>query len=435
LTQLSEHKSDNITVSVTKKPGTQVAFEIFVSPKATAAAYAKAVKSINKEVSLPGFRKGKAPEEFIVQNYGREIEAEWRELIIHTGFNEALQLIKEIHPFRRNEVKCSNIAKVSKEEGAQFTIEFEASPKVPQINLDEITLQDIPLPKVEEEDINDVVNDLRQRMASFEEVKENEPITEESYVSLDVEKLDEPKEILDEPKEMLCQDTLYTVHNMHNWMKNLILGKHVGDVVEGKSSLEESEQGDEAFTPIHCRITVKSLKKRVLPEVNDEFAKKVGAPSLEVLKKLIVNNLHEKAQENIQEQLRHQLDQIMLSKYDFDVPTSLVDDEVLDRLDSYKRTLEDRKIPEQEATKQLQEAEAELPEKVREQCKLFFIYIYFAGTKHLQVSPKEMQDEYPNMPIQEDLKARISQKILLRKARDFIISHVKKISNQLDPLS
>ena len=67
--EVSTVNNDNVTVTITKKPHCEIKFDIKVNPRPVAAAYQKALKNINKEVNIPGFRKGKAPEKLISEKY------------------------------------------------------------------------------------------------------------------------------------------------------------------------------------------------------------------------------------------------------------------------------------------------------------------------------------------------------------------------------
>ena len=99
--QQTEFKNDNVQVIVSRSKGSRVKLEINVSPLATQAAYKQAIKAVGKEISRPGFRKGKAPDNYILQNYKGHVESEWNNILLNTSFQEALDLTK-IYPFSKN---------------------------------------------------------------------------------------------------------------------------------------------------------------------------------------------------------------------------------------------------------------------------------------------------------------------------------------------
>ena len=111
-TSNQEVSNDNIKVVVTKTPGCRVTFDITVAPTGTQSAYTKAVRSVNKEVSLPGFRKGKAPEKLVIQHYGKHVDREWRNMVLNYAFEQAIELTK-LSPLHQEAVQAPEVKKIS----------------------------------------------------------------------------------------------------------------------------------------------------------------------------------------------------------------------------------------------------------------------------------------------------------------------------------
>ena len=100
----SEYKKDHIKVSVEDLPDSQVYVIATLSPSFSAEHYRSAIRNINKEVSVPGFRKGKAPENYIQQKFPSQIKKEWGDIMVESAFKETISLAN-IHPFNRESVK------------------------------------------------------------------------------------------------------------------------------------------------------------------------------------------------------------------------------------------------------------------------------------------------------------------------------------------
>jgi hypothetical protein len=66
---MTEYKNDRLTVNIETAPGCLVKLDARLSPKAVEEAYLKTVKDTNKQVSIPGFRKGKAPNDKIIKEF------------------------------------------------------------------------------------------------------------------------------------------------------------------------------------------------------------------------------------------------------------------------------------------------------------------------------------------------------------------------------
>ncbi|MBA3957401.1 MAG: trigger factor [Parachlamydiaceae bacterium] len=427
MTNTTEFKNENITVSVSKEPGARVTFNVSVSPEATKAAHAKAIKAVNQEVSVPGFRKGKAPEKFVMENYGKQVEAEWRELVLQTGLQEAMQLVKETRPYKRDGISCTGIKEISKEKGAQFTLEFEEAPQVPQINLSDISLKSIERQPVTQDQVNNILTDLQFRLAKWEDAQEK--ATEEDFVDLDIEKLDEPQ-------ENICKDARFAVKDMAAWMRKLIIGMKAGESVEATSERDPNQDPAAPFTPTNCHITVKAVKKALLPELSDEFAKKVGLGSLVELEERITADLNRKADQEMREGLHHQLDQMLLEKYHFELPLTLLKDEILHRKEDAIAWLVQSGASQDVVTKREQELEKTLPAQVENSCRLFFLFMAFSNQHKIAVTREEIAQELSKQILEgqrapadrnsKEVQDRLSQLIMLRKSRDYIVDHVKR---------
>lgn len=333
MSEAKEFKNDNMTVLVMEEPGCLIKLDISVSPTATKAAFSKAVKSINKEVSLPGFRKGRAPDDLVLTHYKKYVEDEWRDIVLNTAFSEALDLIQK-YPFNKNTTKQPHIKSVSKEEGAKFTIEFETAPTVPELVAENFTIPSIAKKEVSEADVKDFIEQMRLRMAEWNDV-EGRGIEEGDYVDLDIVSLDEPG-------LEICKDGRFKVSkkDMAKWMHKLLMGLTVGNSVEGLSEKDHKEEScsscgteghehhhhhhDDEFKPTNCRITLKAIKKPTLPELNEEFAKRTSSESIEQLHENARKRLESDAENEKNDKIKESLKKQIEENYTFEVPKSFV---------------------------------------------------------------------------------------------------------------
>lgn len=326
MSDAKEFKNEHLTVSLLEEPGCMVKLDISVSPEATKAAFLKALKSVNKEVSIPGFRKGRAPNDLVLSHYKKYVEEEWKDVVLNTAFSEAIELIEK-RPHNARAVKKPHVKSVSKEEGTQFTIEFETTPTVPDLDLSDFTLPEVSKQQVSEESVNEFIEELRLKMSEWETI-EDRAVEDGDYVDLDIESLDDPD-------FMICEDTRFFISNKTaKWLHNLVIGATPGAVLEGVSEKEphehacdssctENHEHDE-FTPTRCRITVKAIKKPIKPEIDDEFAKKIAAGSLEKLFENARSKLEKDAEEEKNHKIKEDLKKQIELKYLFDIPRSFL---------------------------------------------------------------------------------------------------------------
>lgn len=299
-------QNDNLSVKVTERPNCEVQFDITVSPQATQAAFIKALKNINKEVSIPGFRKGKAPENLIKQRYEHYISQEWKDVVLRTAVTEAMDLTK-IYPFTRETRLKADVVTISETDGATLKAEFEKGPKLPEIDVENFTVSPVEPAAVTEEEIDQHVAGIRRRLAKMEEVSDR-AAEKGDHVVCDVELIDGTTSDHRNNEEMDLTD--------NSWVCDSLIGATVGQTVEAKPPEAKEEQ--------LVKLTLRKLQKPTLPELNEEFFKQVGVKDLDDLREKGREVLVNAAKEHAKQAMVAQLQEQIFEKYPFEIPLSLL---------------------------------------------------------------------------------------------------------------
>jgi len=425
----TDYKNDNLRVEAKQLPGCQVTLTIRVSPKATLAAHHKAVKAINKEVSLPGFRKGKAPEPMILKNYGSYVEQEWKEILVQTAFQEAVKLTK-LYPLNENAIKKPHLKSISKQEGAKLEIEFESAPKVPEIPHEELQLKRVEREEVTEQQLNQSLENIQVHHAIWHEV-EDRAVREGDYIDVDIQ--DE-----DNPENIICKDTRFEVAEgkIGDWMRKIVIGKKLNEVVTGISEPSEELKDKSLFTPTNCKITIKAIKTATLPEIDDELAKKVGLANVDQLKEKVSTNLNDSADKKVRQQLREQLEQLIIEKFPFDVPASLVKKEVANRLEARKAELKKSGNTSDQIEKKIDELRSQVESETKKAFQLFFIARQIGDQNNISVTQNELVKELMMQMYtresavdssldSEEVRTNAYISLLSQKVFDFLVSRAQ----------
>ena len=439
--QTNEIKNENLNVQFQREPGSLVKLVIEVSPKATHAAYQQALKNINKEISIPGFRKGKAPTSFILEKYAKPLEQEWKELLLNTTFRESLGLIK-IYPFDDNSVRRAHIEKIDLEDGAKVLIDFEAIPEIPHIDIEGLSLKPIHQKEITEKDIEETIEVVRLHHAEWQEIVDRS-VQEGDWIDLDIQNAENPE-------ESYVQNGRFKVEHkkIGEWLRKLVLGKNVNDVLEAMSEKEEAEHSCDAcedeveghhheeFKPTLCKVTIKGIKNPHLPELNEEFAKKVGAQSIEDLRTKVENTLKQREERHVKNRLRHQLESQLLKKYPFEVPQSLIEKDKKNRTE-YR--LSQMGSSDEQTRKDI---ESQVENELKEAFQLLFLTRKIAQENQISVSNEEVMQEFMQQMISQDseekivdqsmdseeIRSRLFSYLLTRKAKDFLLEKIKEKS-------
>jgi trigger factor len=290
---------------------------VVVEPENFEGAKRRAARQLSKKYKIPGFRPGKAPFAVVQKHLGDGAITE-----------QAIgNLIDEIYPKAIEEAEIKPYGPGSLEEMSSMdplTFEF-LIPLVPEVELSDY--QDLRIEfntkDVNEENIQEVVNNLRESQATIEAVER--PIEEGDmvYITLSGTKKgeDDPekKVLLEErrypvivEKEDADKDTEYPFPGF----SRKLLGLNVGDRKAFQNKFKEDYEFEDlrGVTGIY-KAKIEEIKGRSLPEVSDDFAKSVG--NYETMEDLITE---------IRQTLTAQFESEQLSEYDSQIIDSLAEE-------------------------------------------------------------------------------------------------------------
>lgn len=440
----TKYQNENISIDLTKQPGCRVKMDIIVSPGAVQSAHKKAIKSLSKEVSIPGFRKGKAPESLIVQNFGKQLESEWKDTVLRTAFDEALKLT-QLPMFNKESIQDVKIKKISLEDGAELFISYDSAPEIPSIDPQKIQLKRPRTPSVEPKELENTIDEVLLANAEWTDITDR-GAQEGDFIVLDiVTKEDHPR--------VLCQDTLFHLakEKMGDWMHKLILGATSGQVVEGMSEKAKTEEcqacedgthdhshEDAEFIPTLCQITIKKIRVAKMPKLDDEFVQKHKFESVDHFKKILQERILLGKKQEQQQHLERIVESKILELYPFDIPHSLVQDKGFQRK---KEILEELKTKIEDATalrEKTNEIEHRVEERLENDFRLYFLARKLVDEQKIPIYEKDLQEEFmqqmslrssggfsyvtDTMDTQE-LSNRLYHKVLINKALNYLIEH------------
>ena len=310
---------------------TQKALSIEIPTEIVDAEINRVARSYTKQARLPGFRPGKVPQGLIKKRFRDQIFHDVLHDLVPRAIEEALQE-RGIEP-----VDTPSIKDVVLEEGRPltFTAAVETVPPFDPGDLSSLTLRP-PSSAVEADAVDKVLQRLRERAGKYEPV-EGRPVTDGDAVGIDLDRTG-PDGQVDHHDGVNVQ--LGAAGNPPGFDANL-LGMNVGDsktfVVEFPDTYPAA---DLASTTQTYAVTLKDIRRRVLPDLDDEFAKDVGAfESLEALRDRVLADLKDEAADNAKQQVRTQLLTQLSTRVTFELPTSLVEREMDRRLEELARQL------------------------------------------------------------------------------------------------
>jgi trigger factor len=306
--------------------GSKREVQIYLTEADLAPHYRNAYERAQAEISLPGFRKGKVPISVIRQRMGREIEAGALETIADEEFrafatSENVRVVG--HPA---------LVDIKKEAGGVgFVIEYEVLPEVQVTNYRGLVI-DRPVREVTDEDVQNEIDRICLRAASFESA---EQVTDQLFVvAVTMHELDKETSMpiigaeAKEQRVFLDDDEV----DMH-------LRNSLSNAAVGASFTYVAETDDANAQPPSYRVTVSDIQKVVPAELTDELVEKLTGGNLhtpdelrEDIRLQLGNYFDNASRESMENQIVNQL----VQAHDFDVPESLVHAVVHQLFDDFK---------------------------------------------------------------------------------------------------
>ena len=322
---------------------TQKTLTIEIPSDVVAAEIDRVARDYSKQAKIPGFRPGKVPATIIKRRFKDQIFHDVMHGLIPRAVEEALQE-RGIEP-----VDTPNIKDVALEEGQplKFTAAIETVPPFDPGDLSTLTATRPPA-AITDEAVDEMLGRLRERGAKYEPV-EGRGIADGDTAVLDIERRDAGAEGEPDRHENVSLE-LGASANPPGFDANLV-GLNPGDEKTFSIHFPDDYAVKEmANTDVTYSIKVKEVRRKALPELDDEFAKDVGAfDSLTALRDRVRADLQEEAEDNAKRQVRTAILKQLSERVTFDLPTSLVEREIDRRLEEFARQLMQQNVDPRQA--------------------------------------------------------------------------------------
>jgi trigger factor len=410
---------------------TQKHLTIEIPSEVVDAEIARITHGYSKQARLPGFRPGKVPPSVIKQRFREQILHDVLHGLIPRAIEDALQE-RGLEP-----VDTPNVKDVDVKEGQplKFTAAFETLPAFDPGDLSTISLRRPPV-VIEAEAVEQALQRLRERGARFEPV-EGRPVAEGDTVVMDLERTDAGGET-DKHNDISLE--LGSRATPPGFDANLV-GMSPGDEKKFQVHFPDDYSVRElANTDVAYWVRVKDVRQRLLPELDDEFAKDLGEfETLGALRERVRADLHAEAEEAARRQVRSDLLKQLAQRVTFELPSSLVEREIDRRIEEFARRLTEQNIDPRQANidwAQFREAQRE---SARDAVASALALDEIARRENLVVTPEDLDKEIEQFALRagrtppvvraqlekEGGISRLYAGLRREKAVDFAMSHAK----------
>ncbi len=432
--QPNQFSTDELNLSITYLPNCEVEFTVLAKKPLIEKAKEKAQKEVTKEISIPGFRKGKAPLDLIEKRFKPAIEEKSKQFLADLSFRKAETLAKT--PVLNAETRIIYDLKGEDETGVSMTYRFETQPQVPSVDLNQIHLPPLEKQEATEEQVDETIRSIQSFFSTLDVVKDR-PVQEGDYILIDIEDLDKT------PPEKVFHKMRFEVSKkgMADWMKELVIGMTPEESKTGisKPNEEDSDEVKAEYQPKNVRVTLHEIQTAHLPEVDENLAKKVGVDSVEEMRSQLKKQIASKVKEEESNKRKDQLSEYLVKTYPFELPKSLVDREFEHRMRRLHQDQNFEKNWKSLSFEQQEEVKNKTLKESTDAITLFYLFRKVMADHSIPIEPPKRSSD-PSSLIEamfrsnqdpefenasEEERAILLSKAMLNSAQNFILEKIE----------
>lgn len=392
----------------------------------------KVVSGLQQKVRLPGFRPGRAPAGLIRSKFAREVRQDVLEALIPRHLQQRFEQ-DHLHV-----VGTPSISDVHFESGEplRFKAEFEVAP---EIELNEYRGLSVVYnePQVSPEDVEKRIGQIREQKAEYVNV-EPRPVEDGDYAVVSLESVSGVAEPVKQDEMTLHAGDTDTMPEFTEALR----GMNPGDEKEFDVTYP-ADYGQEnlAGKSVRFRLTLKGIRRKELPELNDEFAQDLGDyRTLDDLREAVRQAIFREREMAAQSAAKGRLVDKLVDSHEFPVPEAYLDRQIEIQVESQLRQLTGRAVdPHQLKLDWARVKESQRPKALRD-VKASLLLDKVATRENIDATRDEVdhevqriarQEREPVAAVRKKLEkdgtlGRIANHIRTEKTLNFLFEHARK---------
>jgi trigger factor len=395
-----EQRTKTLKIETQPLEDHQVKLVVEVEPEPFEKAKRRAASRLSRRTKIPGFRPGKAPYQIVQRHIGEEVILEESLDILLKDLYPKIIEEAEIEPHGPG--KLENVVSVD-----PLKLEFVV-PLASEVELGDYRSIRFPYEPEEttEQDVEDVLQDLRHRQAMDEPVERPAQEGDHVYIRLSAERViaeegQDPALIADRPQSLLIaseDDDMENEWPFSGFSRELI-GMSPGD----EKSLTHTFPEDSDYEALkgvtaEFKVTMEEVKSRTLPELNDEFAQSVGDyAGLEELRSEIRNSLEQQNKKTYDDDYDDKILNEVVEQSTIKYPPQMLEEEIDEVLHQLEHRLESQNLDLDTYLMTREMDKDDLREEVKpvaeKRLKRSLVLLEISKEEDVDISPDEVQAE------------------------------------------
>lgn len=401
----------------------------------------RAYGDLRRSVQLKGFRPGHAPRPLLERFFGDQVRGDVIQKLVKEYTQKALDE-NNLKPVVEPEI-------VTEETDLKKTLKFSAVFDLkPEIVVKDYQDLKVPTANVEvgEQDVDAALERLRERHGTLKKVEGREIVEADDFVVAGFEGYEDGKPL----EGMKFEDRLIRVskETLAHGLDEVLMGAQTGvEVRKGHTYEPDYSEKELAGKTIEWHATVKEIYTRVLPDLDDEFAKDQGEyKDLAELRAAVRHDLEEHAKEEADARARQGLLDLIIERNPIDVPESLIAREERALEAELALTYEAGGMPREEALAQARGESEELKARAEKRARSALIVDAVANQENVEVSDEEVGERVARMVTQsgrqrdrvaefysrEENRAALKESMRREKTLDVLLKRAQEPSEVSD---
>jgi len=363
-----------------------------------------AYNKLRSRAKIPGFRVGKVPQAILEKKYGKDIEAQVLEKVVPEFYSKAIEEA-QISPITLPDIDGN--LKIAKNQPLTFTATVEIKPDVKNLNYEGIVLNEKKF-SVEEDEVQTAIKALQESKAILN-VSES-PLREGDVAIIDCDAFVEGKEV----KELASKEYPFIVgsQGLPKEFSDALLGSKKGEELEIKINFEDTHPNKIiAGKEVLFKVVIKEIKEKILPALDDEFAKSFNFGNFEEFKKKIHENIYNRKKKQADNEYKKELIEQLISNHNFEVPSSMVNKELEFLISEAKQNA----MRKGEAIKPDEELIKELEPDARKNVNGMIILDSIGKKEKIELSEDEIKKAIDEIAVENGIKPEDVKKLFIMK--------------------
>jgi trigger factor len=375
--------------------------KIEIEPQRVREAFDRISQQYSKAATIPGFRPGHAPTSVVRTRYKSEIRSEVLRELLPDAVNDAI-IEHSLNPLGQPDVQFENQEVLERfgEEPLTLKVTVEV---LPEIKLDTYKGLEAVRRKrpITDDDVNKMIDSLREASASLQPVEDRaSELGDTVTINARGKMLDES----DESEEVKVDDVEVVLGGpgvMKEFTENLTGVKPDDTRTFTVEYPENYESKGLAGKKIEYLAEVTAVRRKELPELDDEWAKSLGGDfdSAETLKTKVREDLEARATAESDRQLRDDVMRKLIDAHQFEVPQSLIAQQTKHRLEGVARQMMSRGIDPRSEELNWEGAREELTVQAEDDVRTTMLLEKVAEAENITVSDDEVETEIHSIAI------------------------------------